>query len=779
MIFRMIRAFALRQAVGMGARIKRVTSVSRYAVKVLPKAVSTVVSAGKKPTSREDYFETKRMYIAKSLVMAAALAAIALFLLAFFVLRPWLISRYFTAHFFRENSAVETHSGKVALYYDEEKSRLFFKGRLTEGVIGGEGEEYDENGRVIYSGQWENGVYSGGGSLYSGGELIYEGGFSGGVYAGQGALYKNGALAYRGEFVGGAPNGEGISFGLDGEVVYRGGFAGGLYSAEGREYMAGQMVFRGEFADGLRNGPGTVFLEEGVTLEAFFEGGEIRGAAKIYSEGFLVYEGAVSGGRPQGFGALYSPQSGRELYRGELVNGRPSGADMLGVGVADLAPLFGGAPPDSSVGDGYFIYENAAAGFALFYPRRQSENEPQCAMVMLYEPADTGIPWRDPPWQNAAEYEASERDAPPRAGGYEAPPYLYNIGYGAYHRAEYTLEDGGVLLTLWSREPGGDAVTVTWEHVGALNAPPEGDQSDGHIPEDGKLDARVENMLAELGLLPASPGAAAGEEEALSNPYYGDTSPESLLMQLTSGALHEKLELLADYYLNAELRLSNERRAEILHGRMERLTNSAAPSESVLKTVETRIKSVALDISACAVEMNRAEERFGAKLEAYDVQSALLVLDPSKIDAEALRDAVLAGGAAGFADVKEYLLDAELAYQRLMLAQTELSMETEALAAANDSFAVGRLGMAEVEDAQLAVQEKTAALYGAMRALSRELTEADAASGWMLSAERGRFAEAISSVLPEAEPPPLPPLLTEPSAEPGTAENGGETAAAG
>ncbi|MDR2614947.1 MAG: hypothetical protein LBC28_00040, partial [Oscillospiraceae bacterium] len=719
MALRVFRAFFLRQATGIGARVKRLGSASRYAAKALPKAVSAVVSVGKKPESREDYFETKHMYIAKSLIMAIVLAVIAFSLLAFYVLRPWLVSRYFTARFFRENSVVETYSGKVLLYYDEEKSKLFFKGRLTEGAVAGEGEEYGEDGLLTYSGEWENGVYGGKGRLYTLGELVYEGEFAAGLYGGQGRLYENGALVYEGAFDGGAPNGEGTAYGADGDVIYRGGFADGRYSGAGREYDGGRLLFSGEFAEGEKNGQGTMFLSGGLTLEAVFEDGAPRGAARIYSDGFLVYEGASAEGLPQGFGALYSPQSGRELYRGEFVNGRPDGGAMLGLGASDLSLLFGGTAPEATAGDGFFAYENRAAGFTLYFPKRRSESDPQCARAAIYEPADAGTPWRAMPWGSAGEYEDYLKvsgETPERAERVFTGSLL-TLGYGEYYGAEYASEDGARLVTIWSREAGGDALAVIWELAGALDASAEAEDESS---EDSDLGARVEDMLTELGLLPPSPGGGADSGEAAEqNPYYGEKSPESLLFGLTAAGLRERIELLTDYHLNAELRVTYESRLKTLRGRMERLKSSAAPSESLLKALETRIRGVELNISACAVEMNRAEERLGTKLGGYDVQSALLILDPSKIDAAELQEAVLSGGAVGFADVKELLLDAELAYQGLLLAQTELGISSEALAAAADSFAVGRLGMAELEDARMAVQEKAAALYSALRELSR------------------------------------------------------------
>ena len=74
LVFRTFRAFLTRQVVGLRARIRRVTSLSRQAVRLVPKAMSTVAVAGKKPTKREDFVETKRLFVAKSLLIMLALA---------------------------------------------------------------------------------------------------------------------------------------------------------------------------------------------------------------------------------------------------------------------------------------------------------------------------------------------------------------------------------------------------------------------------------------------------------------------------------------------------------------------------------------------------------------------------------------------------------------------------------------------------------------------------------------------------------------------------------
>ena len=47
---------------------------------------------------------------------------------------------------------------QAKIYFTEE---VLFPGTRT-----GEGTEYDENGNIVYSGNFENGIYNGSGSLY-------------------------------------------------------------------------------------------------------------------------------------------------------------------------------------------------------------------------------------------------------------------------------------------------------------------------------------------------------------------------------------------------------------------------------------------------------------------------------------------------------------------------------------------------------------------------------------------------------------------------------------
>ena len=138
LVFRTFRAFLTRQVVGLRARIRRVTSLSRQAVRLVPKAMSTVAVAGKKPTKREDFVETKRLFVAKSLLIMLVLGLIAFGLLFYFVIWPWLVRMFFTARLYQNDEAVATYSGKVVVCYDEEKDMPMLQGKMEDGMIQGQ-----------------------------------------------------------------------------------------------------------------------------------------------------------------------------------------------------------------------------------------------------------------------------------------------------------------------------------------------------------------------------------------------------------------------------------------------------------------------------------------------------------------------------------------------------------------------------------------------------------------------------------------------------------------
>ena len=137
--FRTIRAFFTRKLVGIGSYLRRITNFSRQATKVASSSFQVAATAVKKPTKREDYIETKRLFISKSFLILLAIGVVLVALLLYFVVWPFLLSRFFTARFWVEDPEAETWSGRVVLYYDQEKKNPMREGTLQEGLLQGRG----------------------------------------------------------------------------------------------------------------------------------------------------------------------------------------------------------------------------------------------------------------------------------------------------------------------------------------------------------------------------------------------------------------------------------------------------------------------------------------------------------------------------------------------------------------------------------------------------------------------------------------------------------------
>lgn len=244
---------------------------------------------------------------------------------------PFAEARYLVKTMGTEDSLVSDYSGRVKLLAPD--SSLVFKGQLEKGKMEGEGTVYYESGEIEYEGGFHTGLYEGQGSLYDkAGRVVYRGGFSLGLYEGEGILfYDNGSIAYQGSFQRGQKSGEGSQYDTGGDLMYRGGFQNNRYEGEGVRYRKKTVVETGTFTAGtLTIGTGILYDKEGVVC---YEGelkNEVQdGAGTAYEHGILSYEGEFSGGRYEGKGKLYSPNTGGLLYEGEFANGKYEGEGTL------------------------------------------------------------------------------------------------------------------------------------------------------------------------------------------------------------------------------------------------------------------------------------------------------------------------------------------------------------------------------------------------------------------------------------------------------------------
>ena len=373
--FRTIRAFFTRRLTGLGARLRRVTNFSRHATQVASASFQGAATALKKPTKREDYVETKWLFVSKSFLIRLLIGLIALGCLIYFVVWPFLLSKFFTARFWEQNEKVENWSGKVVVFYDKEKDHPKYEGRLEKGVLQGQGKEYDEDGLLTYEGGFTDGLHDGTGTIYEAGVLQYQGGLAGGLYEGSGVLYSDGMIAHEGTFMQGVPNGKGKAY-VDGELLYEGGFANGSYEGEGVLYHpngqtqyaggfsagrfdgkgklmdeAGQLIYEGGFSEGLYDTAGTLYANGTIVYQGGYAEGLRDGKGEAYlPDGTLVYKGDFAGDSWNGIGTQYN-EDGTVRYKGGFVDGvyEGSGVLYLDENRGRIEAVFAGGEPDGTI----------------------------------------------------------------------------------------------------------------------------------------------------------------------------------------------------------------------------------------------------------------------------------------------------------------------------------------------------------------------------------------------------------------------------------------------
>lgn len=347
-VFRVLKNALLRPFRLISSRFKYTFNIARVSSAV-PSAVSKIpLLVKRKPEKREDYFDWGRVYIAKSLVFIVTAVIIALVLVYIFFLHSLFTSWWWVKDMQFEDKNITDYNGKVRLYYDDDMTTLKFEGKLDEGYAVGYGEEYWENGRNKYFGNYVEGVYSGSGTLYlEDGTVLYRGLFENGEYNGYGELSDNGSILC-GEFKNGQLQGsgtikknnttlfsgtfvDGVAEGIckqnydNGTLHYSGTFSGGLPQGEVLEYYPnGKLKYNGSFTAGEYDGQGTLYSENGKKLySGSFEMGKYSGTGTLYENGSRVYTGEFEEGEFSGSGTLYGNDG--SVTAGNFKNGVLSG----------------------------------------------------------------------------------------------------------------------------------------------------------------------------------------------------------------------------------------------------------------------------------------------------------------------------------------------------------------------------------------------------------------------------------------------------------------------
>ena len=774
---RTIRAFFTRKLVGVWSYLRRITNFSRQATKVATTSFQGAAAAVKKPTKREDYIETQRLFISKSFLILLAVGAVVLALLIYFVIWPFLLRTFFTAHMWQEDPDAADYSGRVVLYYDEARQHPRYRGTLQDGVLQGQGTEYDEEGRLIYEGNFADGLYEGTGSLYEDGVLVYQGAFSAGAANGIGTAYEDGTVCYEGSFVNGLYDGAGTAYYADGAVRYKGsfsageydgmgtayyadgtraytgGFSGGLYEGEGTEYDAdGAVRYKGSFAGGRYDGAGTRYLDNGDQIQAEFTAGAANGSIQWYREGRLWYDGGADDLTPDGFGTLYA-ESGAVLYAGAFDQGTLDGAWLLTLTAEELREAFGQADLTERDQESGFVIVNEALGLTVLCSYQQGETQAQAYRLWLAPEAGTDAQTLLP-WDSLAQariWAVDGREPAPAVSIVQGAAYRADgtVG-GAWYQSQYRYED--YVCILLSGEEGEAPAELCWSRDTNL---PSGSEASGE-PSVSQARERLETLLSALDGVGGSGSGGTVRQ--------GDV--ESLLgLMLTSGDGQDLVDALTDYYvygqMGAALGLSQPLLQQNLAEAQTRLARGSGSQDDV-DSAQAALD--ALDRRLAQLETAQEQARLTIQElcrlspDDYNLAPVLLTFDPVELDAAALYEAartyavaVAAGRyevdtAALEREVRSAVLDLGMAYESIRAVREELAQAAADVETLSQAYARGTADRAAVYEAQCAYNELAAELYQETGAFTRQANALNALSGGWLAEKYGWLADAFAAL---------------------------------
>lgn len=213
--------------------------------------------------------------------------------------------------------------GKGTLLFDDGS---IYEGDFLGGKFHGKGVAIRNNGTIRYDGEWRNGRFNGEGVYnYSKGDtqkrLQYKGGFVNGMRVGKGVLTWEDGSAYEGEFQDNLISGYGIMKWACG-ACYEGRFAKGARNGYGKYTAENGYCYDGEWKDGKRDGAGKTTYPDGWSAECIWKNDvPYTGMAREYAADgkTLVYEGEIVEGKRQGVGVLYCTRNGQQaLFKGGI-----------------------------------------------------------------------------------------------------------------------------------------------------------------------------------------------------------------------------------------------------------------------------------------------------------------------------------------------------------------------------------------------------------------------------------------------------------------------------
>lgn len=836
--FRTLRAFVVRRLMNVTTFFRRLLNFSRHATKAAAVSLESVVTAGKKPTSEADYVETGHLYISKSLIVKVILIVVAAALIIYFVIWPFLLSRFFTAKFFVENKRVENWSGRVIVYSDKKKTIPMYSGRLEDGVLQGEGKlydgeglltyegqlkdggrsgsgkayqngvlqyegqfaadvysgygkSYDPDGFLSYDGQYENGKRSGSGTAYEGGVLLYDGQFKDDQYEGRGKLYEKGTLRYDGSFASGVREGSGTAYHLNGKTAYQGQYLAGKKDGNGTSYTEdGQKEYTGGFAEGEFSGEGTLYFENGGQLEGSFENGSPTGSVQWKKNGMLYYEGEWSDGAPSGFGTLYN-KAGKTLYEGASSGGTIDGFSLREYTTSELRDALvncGIKNEDDGVAF-RVIAEEIGLTALCTYQSEDAESRPY--QIYLYAPEKSDWVGIMPKMPHTNGVQWPEDAEPEQLKIHFIGQQGVNVAPGLYYAESYA-DDSQRLTVLYSDETREQTVLVTWENKSAI--PSSGSSGNGGKSSESdaeKLIDALDEMLDSEGTMGSAGGGSGGtsSDAALTSVATASDAVELIDSMLDYWEETQRKDALEEIYeLNETLISDEENKIAKGTGSSDAL-NLLKQEQSEL---ETKIESVKTALKRAELQ---AETKGVTDLSGYSLEDLLVIFNPAEQDISGLvlfaatyyegTTGEEANAASINSTVKSKLLDLSDAYSATQLAMSRYETLSERTESAKDDYAKGLSSKSSWYQAMKNQAEARIALYEAIADFSGQANHFNQMTGGWVSREFNWHRDALEELFrADILPDTLPEENGAPgeTAEPGAAaeepaETAGETGA--
>ena len=251
-------------------------------------------------------------------------------------------------------------SGKGKEYYgiNNMNDKLMFEGEYLNDKRNGKGKEYYDNGNLKFEGEYFNNKEWNGKRYDLLNNIIYElkdgkgfvkeynyenklifvGEYSNGVKNGKGKEYENGYIIFEGEYSNGKRNGKGKEFDYSGDIIFEGEYLNGQRHGKGKEYNNNKDLnyLLLSFLDN-KSYPTNKLLFEGEYLYDFKIRGKYYINQKLEYEGEFLYNKKWSGnGYDENGNIAYIIKNGngyiKEYYdndklkfEGEYLNGKRNG----------------------------------------------------------------------------------------------------------------------------------------------------------------------------------------------------------------------------------------------------------------------------------------------------------------------------------------------------------------------------------------------------------------------------------------------------------------------